>query len=282
MTRSVRGPVVLVGASGMLGRAMVDALDAESAEVRVPARSALDLERPETIRDAVSSNAALVINCAAYTDVDGAEREEERAVRTNGDGVGRLAERCREVGALLVHFSTDYVFDGTRSEPYAVDHARSPINAYGRSKARGEELLLASGARHLLVRTSWLHAPWGKCFPRTIVELARARGSIRVVHDQRGRPTFAPHLASAALELALRGGEGTFHVTDGGECSWFELARAVVETAGLSCVVEPCTTRDMPRPAARPERSVLDLSKTEAVLGPMPPWTEHLGHLRAS
>jgi dTDP-4-dehydrorhamnose reductase len=233
------------------------------------------LERPETLVSAVERGTDIVINCAAYTNVDGAETEPERAERVNGDGVGALAARCRQVGATLVHFSTDYVFDGRATAPYPVDHPVAPIGSYGRSKARGELGVRESGARHLLVRTSWLHAPWGKCFPRTILELARTRERLRVVDDQRGRPTFAPHLARATLDLVNEGAEGIFHVTDGGECTWYGFAREVVARAGLACEVEPCTTAEMPRPAPRPAYSVLALEATEALLGPMPLWTEH-------
>jgi dTDP-4-dehydrorhamnose reductase len=172
------------------------------------------------------------------------------------------------VGAVMVHFSTDYVFDGKASTPYAVDHPLCPVNAYGRSKAAGELALRASGAEHLIVRTSWLYAPWGENFVRTILRLCEQRDEIAVVGDQRGRPTSATYLARRSLESLHAGARGTYHVTDGGECTWYELACAIRELSGATCHVRPCTSNEFPRPAPRPKFSVLDLGSTEALLGP--------------
>jgi dTDP-4-dehydrorhamnose reductase len=196
--------------------------------------------------------------------------------------VGVLARRCAELRATLVHYSTDYVFDGRATQPYPIDHPRSPGNAYGRSKAIGEELLERAGCPYLLIRTSWLYAPWGKNFVLTIRELAAARPTLRVVSDQLGRPTSAEYLAERSL-LLLRGGHrGVFHVTDGGQCSWFELARAIASLTGARCQVDPCTTEEFPRPARRPAYSVLDLSRVEALLGPSRPWQENLRRVLAA
>ena len=174
------------------------------------------------------------------------------------------------------HYSTDYVFDGTATEPYQTDHPRSPVNAYGRSKAIGEELIAESGVEHLLVRASWLYAPWGQNFVLTMRDLARSRDSLRVVHDQRGRPTDSRRLGEVSLELAEQGHRGTFHVTDGGECTWFELASLVASIANPSCTVDPCTSAEFPRPASRPAYSVLDISATEQVVGPLIPWEDRV------
>jgi dTDP-4-dehydrorhamnose reductase len=217
-----------------------------------------------------------VINCAAFTDVDGAEDHEGAATAINGDGVGRLARRCADVGAVLVHYSTDYVFDGQAHEPYVAEHPRAPINAYGRSKARGEELLVAAGGPHILLRTSWLYAPWGKNFVLTMRDLTRSRSKLNVVADQVGRPTSAQYLARRSLELLRAEGRGTFHVTDGGMCSWYELAREVAAIVDADCRIEPCTSADFPRPAPRPAYSVLDLTRVESVLGPSRPWRENV------
>ena len=149
-----------------------------------------------------------VVNCAAYTLVDAAEEHEALANEVNGHAVGRMAERCKAVGAKLLHYSTDYVFDGTATTPYRTDHPRNPVNAYGRSKALGEELIERSGVEHLLVRSSWLYAPWAKNFVLTIRELAKARDSLRVVDDQRGRPTDSRRLAEVSLALAEQGSRG--------------------------------------------------------------------------
>ena len=262
----------MISPDGMLGRALEERLPGV-ASVRFPD---LDLERPETIDRWIPAGTEIVLNCAAYTDVDGAEKDEARASAVNGTGVGALAARCREVGATLVHFGTDYVFDGRGSRPYPVDAPLAPSGAYGRSKALGERLLAESGAEHLLVRTSWLYAPWGKNFVRTIAAAADQKDSLRVVDDQRGRPTSAEHLAGATLALLERRARGTFHVSDGGECSWFDFATEIVRLRRARCTVHPCTTAEFPRPAPRPAYSVLDLSATEALLGPMPPWQDRL------
>jgi dTDP-4-dehydrorhamnose reductase len=204
--------------------------------------------------------------------VDGAEKDFAGACVANGSGVGALAGRCREVGATLVHYSTDYVFNGRATRPYRTDDPRDPLNAYGKSKALGEEAIEASGCSYLMVRTSWLYAPWGKNFVRTIAGLVKRKESIRVVDDQRGRPTSCEPLAETTLRLMEERAEGMCHGTDGGECTWFEFAREIARLVGSSCRVEPCTTAEFPRPAKRPGYSVLDLSKTEELIGPRALW----------
>jgi dTDP-4-dehydrorhamnose reductase len=222
----------------------------------------------------VPEGTGTVINCAGWTNVDAAEEHEAEATEVNGVGVGRLAQHCRRIGAVVVHYSTDYVFAGHANAPYPVDHPRAPINAYGRSKALGESLLERSGASYLLIRTSWVYAPWGKNFVRTIVGLGQKRPALRVVSDQLGRPSSAEHVARATISLLSKGSSGTFHVSDSGQCSWFELARAAVSSAGLSCEVEPCSSAEYPSPAVRPSYSVLDLSRTEEQIGPLPSWLD--------
>jgi dTDP-4-dehydrorhamnose reductase len=276
VTNGALEPIVVVGATGMLGRAFQALLAREGLAFRAVDVPELDLTNAESVARSVADGVRTVINCAAFTDVDGAEEREDVARAINGDGVALLARRCRDVGATLVHYSTDYVFEGHAERPYAVDHPRAPLNAYGRSKAAGEQALEQSGCRHLLIRTSWLYAPWGKNFVLTIRQLARTRDSLAVVSDQVGRPTSAEYLAERSLALLRAGGTGAFHVTDGGQCSWFELARAIAQLSGASCHVEPCTTADFPRPAPRPAYSVLDLSRTEALIGPSRPWQENL------
>ncbi len=268
-------PILVLGATGMLGRAMTQALRARGLAHTVASRAEIDLSRFETLA-AVAEGTAVVINCSGWTNVDAAEAQEAEATRVNGQGVGKLAERCKQLGAVLVHYSTDYVFPGQASAPYPVDHARAPLNAYGRSKAVGESLLEQSGAEHLLIRTSWVYAPWGKNFVRTILGLARKRPSLRVVDDQLGRPSSAEQLADVSLRLLAAGGRGTFHASDAGQCTWFELASAAVASAGLDCRVEPCASSEYPSPARRPSYSVLDLGRTEALVGPCRSWQECL------
>jgi dTDP-4-dehydrorhamnose reductase len=272
---------ILIGAGGMLGRALSAAMRERSQpHVRLDLGE-VDITDASMLERVIVPRTTMVLNAAAFTDVDGAEERESQAHQVNAEGVANLAARCAEVGALLVHYSTDYVFDGTARQPYAVDHPRQPVNAYGRSKAAGEEALERSGADHLLIRTSWLYAPWAKNFVRTIAGLAASRDSLRIVSDQQGRPTSAEHLARTTLAMVERGARGTFHVTDGGECSWFEFATEIAAAVNPACRVEPCTSAEFPRPAPRPAYSVLDLAKTEALVGPMPPWQSNLADVLA-
>lgn len=258
----------------MVGRAVMRSLGQAGLRHEGSDRTRVDLSRFDSIASGIPESVRTVINCAGWTNVDTAEANEADASRINGYGVGKLAEHCQRIGAVLVHYSTDYVFSGHATEPYRVDHPRAPLNAYGRSKALGESLLEQSGARSLLIRTSWVYAPWGKNFVRTIVGLARTRPSLRVVSDQLGRPSSAEELARVSLELLSRQLTGTFHVSDAGQCSWYELARAAVSRAGLRCAVEPCTSAEYPSPAVRPSYSVLDLSRTEEQLGPLRAWEQ--------
>jgi dTDP-4-dehydrorhamnose reductase len=279
----VQGSVLVIGGSGMLGRAVQASLRSRGWTFQAPPRADLDLSRPETIASAVPGY-GVVINCAAWTDVDGAEAHEQDATRLNGHAVGDLAAACLRHGAGLVHYSTDYVFDGRGTSPYPVDASINPVNAYGRSKAVGEKLIAEArdrGLRAMVLRTSWLYAPWGKNFVRTIARFAREKPSLRVVNDQRGRPTSSEHLAKATLAMVQAGGEGVFHVTDGGQATWYDFAVRIAAAANPSCRVEPCTSGEYPRPAARPAYSVLDLSRIEALIGPRPAWQDELDSVMA-
>jgi dTDP-4-dehydrorhamnose reductase len=272
-----KGPmIVLGGATGMLGQAVAAALVRRGIAHTVVEKDRLDLCRDETIATGIDPGTSVVFNCTGWTNVDLAEANEAEATVINGSGVGKLAERCKLVGAVLVHYSTDYVFRGDATRPYGIDEPRAPLNAYGRSKAVGEELLEQSGVEHLLIRTSWVYAPWGKNFVRTILGAARKRPTLRVVNDQLGRPSSAEQLADTTLGLLDAGGRGIYHGSDGGQCTWFEFARAVVREAGLACQVDPCSSAEYPSPARRPSYSVLDLSRTEALIGPRRSWQESL------
>lgn len=271
--------LVVIGGNGMLGRAWGELLTARGVDHLTTTTEALDITEPDAVAQAIRPGVEWVVNCAAYTAVDQAEAEATLADEVNGHAVGQLAERCREVGAKLLHYSTDYVFDGTASSPYRADHPRNPVNAYGRSKALGEQLLESSGCEYLLVRTSWLYAPWAKNFVLTIAGLAKSREELLVVDDQRGRPTDCRQLAEVSLQLATEGARGTYHVADGGECTWFDLAQFVVGVVNPSCQVRRCKTEDFPRPAQRPSYSVLDLTDTAAVVGALTPWKERVRDL---
>ncbi len=271
--------MVLIGADGMLGRCWEELLRRRGIDHVSTTIDDLDITDAVAVGEVVKPGVDWVVNCAAYTLVDAAEEHEALANEVNGHAVGRMAERCKAVGAKLLHYSTDYVFDGRATEPYRTDHPRSPVNAYGRSKALGEELLEQSGAEFLLVRGSWLYAPWGNNFVLTIRSLAMTREFLRVVNDQRGRPTDSQQLAAVSLALADGGQRGTFHVTDGGECTWYELASLVVSIVNPACRIEPCTSEEYPRPAPRPAYSVLDVMSTERQVGPLVSWEERVGQV---
>lgn len=275
-SHNLAGPVLLLGGDGMLARAWRHVLAQRDIAYDAPDRQTLDLTRPQTISEMVEPRYSLVINCAAWTDVDGAEAHEEEAAAVNTTGVSHLAMRCAEVKATLVHYSTDYVFNGEQQTPYLVSQPRDPVNTYGRTKARGERFLQTSGCKYLLIRTSWLYAPWGRNFVRTIARLCREKDALRIVNDQHGRPTSAEHLARTSWALLEYGQRGTFHVTDGGECTWFDFAEVIVQAINPDCRVEPCDSAAFPRPARRPRYSVLDISETESLLGVMPHWKDNL------
>jgi dTDP-4-dehydrorhamnose reductase len=269
--------ILLIGATGMLGRALVPLLR-ERGELLTPRRDLIDLANPVPIRAAVRSmRPGVIVNCAAWTDVDGAEANEAAATVVNADSVRELARAAGDIGATLLTFGTDYVFRGVATSPYRTNEPRAPVNAYGRSTALGEEYLeSARDCRWLHVRTSWLYAPWGKNFVRTIAGLLRSKPSISVVNDQRGRPTSSEHLARTSLALLDQDAAGHWHATDGGECSWFEFAQEIGRLTGATGVVSPCSSEQFPRPAKRPAYSVLDISRTESLVGQMPAWQHNL------
>jgi len=270
------GPVLLIGGSGMLGRAWRELLEREGIEVSAPRHAELDITDPASIDRHVTGEHPTVINCSAWTDVDGAEKNVEGATALNANAVANLAERCGRVNATLVHYSTDYIFNGNGTAPYPVDTPAEPINAYGHTKWLGEVALQKSGTRYLLIRTSWLYAPWAKNFVRTIAGAAKNKPQLKVVADQRGRPTSSEHLADLSLRLLKNNATGVYHGCDGGECTWFDFAAEIARQVNPACRVDPCTTADFPRPAKRPAYSVLDIEKTEREIGPMTDWKANL------
>lgn len=272
------GSIVLLGSSGMLGQELLSVCEPLGGSFHAFADSeALDVSNRSAVLAAMASiRPTVILNATAYTNVDGAETEREKASRVNGDGPRNLAEAARIHGALLVHYSTDYVFSGEGRRPYAVCDPESPVNWYGESKLRGERAVREVGCRHLILRTSWLYAPHGRNFVQTILHHARTASELKVVTDQRGRPTLAADLARMTCQLIRCGVEGTFHVANSGDCSWFEFAGAIVDEAGFPCRIIPVETREFPRPAHRPQYSVLDLSKTASMLGQPRHWRDAL------
>jgi dTDP-4-dehydrorhamnose reductase len=261
----------------MLGLDVSSAAAATGHDVHGFSRGELDV----TDRDAVDATIGrlhpdAVINCAAYTDVDGAEAAEPAANAVNGDGAGNVARAAAAAGAWTVHVSSDYVFAGTRAAPYVESDATGPESAYGRSKLAGE-LAVAQAApdAHTIVRTAWLFGAGGRCFPRTIIRTARERDELTVVDDQVGCPTFTGHLADALVELAVTQLPGIVHVAAAGECSWYEFAAEIVSVAGIACELVPGRSADLDRPAPRPAYSVLRSERGPSV-PELPDWHEGL------
>lgn len=264
----------------MLGRELVMAIEnAGHTIVPLGGRSECDIADDVAVRaqlERVRPDA--LINAAAFTDVDGAETKYDEAKRVNGDGPGVLAGACRSFDCALIHYSTDYVFNGDGTTPYRTEDPVDPINAYGSSKLAGEQAIAQAGGRYAVLRTSWLLAAHGSNFLRTILRLAGERDTINVVDDQLGRPTSCPDLARMTVDLVehiLSHPEWTgrvLHAANDGQCSWYELAKMAVRYAGVACDVEPCGSDAFPRPARRPAYSVLDLSELTELIGPPRHW----------
>jgi dTDP-4-dehydrorhamnose reductase len=275
----MRRPVLVIGATGQIGGELMRLLPA-SHEVTAPARDTLDLARPSSIREMVRRlSPAVIVNAAGYTAVDRAESERDLCMAVNAEGSGVLAEAARDVDAVLVHYSTDYVFDGTKTAPYVEGDPPSPINVYGESKLAGENAIRDSGAPHLIVRTSWVYGARGVNFVRTMLRLARERSELRIVNDQTGSPTWSRSVARATvamlgriLQTSVDEWSGTYHVTAGGSATWYDLAHATLEgdlrrnEQRVQSIV-PVTTQEYSAAAARPKFSVLDCTKARERFG---------------
>lgn len=222
-------------------------------------RAQLDVTDRGALTEAIGqARPDAVINCAAWTNVDGAESDPERATAVNGAGAGHVAAAAAQAGAWVLHVSTDYVFDGEKPAPYVESDPVGPVSAYGRAKLEGDRAVAAAAPdSHTIVRTAWLFGAGGKCFPKTILRAASERPELSVVCDQVGCPTFTGHLAEALVALAERRTPGVLHVASAGHCSWHEFAAAIVAAGGLDCPVRPITTAEYPLPARRPANSVL-------------------------
>jgi dTDP-4-dehydrorhamnose reductase len=267
--------LLVTGAAGMLGRDVVAAAGDAGHEVAALARADLDITDADAVRAAVrGARPDAVINCAAWTDVDGAEADEASATAVNGAGAGHVAAAAADAGALVVHVSTDYVFDGDAREPYPEDAGTGPRSAYGRSKLAGERAVTQATARAAVVRSSWLFGPHGRNFVDTMRRLGAERDELSVVDDQVGSPTYTGHLAPALVRIAEESLTGVLHVAGGGRCSWFDLAVATFEETGLRCDVHPQSTADAGRPAPRPAFSALASTRGDAPV--LPPWREGL------
>jgi dTDP-4-dehydrorhamnose reductase len=272
--------ILVTGATGQLGRALVAEATARQVEFMAVSRPEFDLEAPETIEACFAqAKPDLVINAAAYTAVDAAETHPEAAKACNQTGPERLARLCAEADVPLIHISTDYVFDGTKGTPYVETDPTNPTGVYGLTKRDGENAVLATGAKAVILRTSWLYAPYGKNFLRTMLNAAQRTPVLRVVADQRGTPTAAPDLAVAIFEIAGKirhhgwqdSFAGVFHATNAGETTWHGFALAIFEEAGAVGHpvprIDPISTSDWPTPAQRPADSRLDCEKLNRIFG---------------
>jgi dTDP-4-dehydrorhamnose reductase len=251
--------ILITGAAGMLGSDVRATCEARGHERLAITRAQLDITDAAAVQEAVARvRPDAVINCAAWTNVDGAEDHREAALAANGAGAGHVARAATANGAWTVHVSSDYVFDGRKTTPYRESDEVNPLSAYGRSKLDGErEVVSAAPESHTIVRSSWLFGTAGKCFPKTILRLAREREELTVVADQIGCPTYTGHLARALVELAEAAPLGVLHVASAGSCSWFEFAREIVASGGADCEVRPITTEQYLLPAPRPAYSVM-------------------------
>jgi dTDP-4-dehydrorhamnose reductase len=260
--------VVVVGAKGMLGSKVARRMAPRAVGLT---SGDLDIRDAKTVLATLERlGPAVVINAAAYTDVDACETNAQHATEVNAQGPANLAAACRELGAKLVQISTDFVFDGKSRRPYHPDDPVNPLSAYGRSKAAGEKAVRESGCDHLIVRTSWLFGTGGKNFVDSILRRAESGEPLRVVHDQVGRPTYADDLADAVARLIDCEAVGVVHFANAGQCSWYEFAGAIVHAAGHSTPVEPIRSEDLNRPAQRPAYSVLDCSDYTRLTGSHP------------
>lgn len=267
---------LIVGAAGMLGQDVVKRLDDSGATFRAVDRDELDITDAGACEQALLGT-DVVVNCAAWTAVDLAEEREPDAFAVNATGAANLARAATAAGARLVQISTDYVFDGTATTPYPADGPQNPASAYGRTKAAGEWAVRAYGDQHLVLRTAWLYGAGGGCFPKTIARVAAERGSVDVVDDQFGQPTWTvdvADLAVRAIEAEVAG--GIYHATSQGSTSWFGFAAQAVAAAGLDpAIVHPTTSEAFVRPAPRPAYSVLGHESVRAAgLEPIGPWLE--------
>ena len=268
--------ILVVGANGMLGRDLLALLGERGQGVDI---DEIDITSPESVLKVIGLlKPEVVVNCAAYTDVDGCEGNTETAMAVNGEGVGYLAMACRDLGALLVQISTDYIFDGEKKEPYVPDDLPEPLNEYGNSKLLGEFHIQEVLDNYLIIRTAWLFGLGGKNFVKGILEAADRGEPLRVVNDQIGSPTYTVDLAEAISHLIQCQAKGIVHATNQGYCSRYQLAQEILRQTGRENVeLIPISSTETDRPAPRPTYSVLDNNAYIALTQkPLPAWQDAL------
>lgn len=269
--------IILIGAKGQLGNELMSlALNSEHEFVYADINGdgtdiiQLDITDESQVENLVSSDVDVVINCAAYNEVDKAESDDVPAMEVNARAVGLLAAAAKKADALLIHFSSDYVFDGKSNVPYSEDCPASPLNAYGRSKLAGENAVVESGCRHMIFRTSWLYSLTGRNFFKTIAARCARSPKLMVVCDQTGTPTFAGDLAFLVMHIIdqnMLDKTGIYHYSNEGVATWYDFAYEINSMLGYTCRVEPCRTSEFPRDAVRPCYSVLDKTKVKETFG---------------
>lgn len=269
--------VLVTGANGQLGRDVVAVFQTDH-EVHGFGREGLDITNEEQCKKVVSElQPDVIIHCAAYTAVDLAETEVDTAYKVNAVGTRNLAQAASGIGAKFCYISTDYVFDGTSPVPYQEYDNTNPQGIYGKSKRAGEQLVQTLSNRYFIVRTSWVYGLHGANFVKTMLKLAKERDSLKVVNDQVGSPTYTVDLAHFLLQLVNTERYGIYHASNSGICSWFDFAKAIFEESGFPMNVEPCTTKEFPRPAPRPKNSVMDhLSIRTNGFEDLRPWRDAL------
>ncbi|WP_273476809.1 dTDP-4-dehydrorhamnose reductase [Methanobrevibacter woesei] len=252
--------VLITGSNGMLGHDLIDVLDGKHELIKTTSKS-LDITDEDKVKEyIVNENPDIVINSAAYTDVDGCETNEEIAYKVNGEGVKNLALACKVVDCPLLHISTDYVFNGENNKPWMEDDEVGPISIYGKSKLQGEEAIESILDKFFIIRTSWLYGINGGNFPKTMLELAKTHDTLTVVTDEIGTPTYTLDLAQAIAELIETEYYGIYHITNSDYCSWFDFAKYIFEVKNINVNVVPVTAEEFARPASRPHYSVLNNS----------------------
>jgi len=275
--------ILITGKDGQLGWELQRSL-AGLGDVIATNRREFDLCDSNAIRRTVRKTGPdVIVNAAAYTAVDNAESEPDVAMQVNAIAPGILAEEAKLLGALLVHYSTDYVFDGSKKSPYKEEDTPNPLSVYGRSKLKGEQAIVASECRHLIFRTSWVYSSRGRNFFLTILKAAREKPELRVVDDQFGAPTSSLALAEAtARALQVRAAQGLYHMTAGGRTSWFGFAQMILRSAAISTPLAPIPSDQYPAKATRPRNSVLDNSRLKEAFGiSLPDWENQLEQVMA-
>jgi len=270
--------ILVTGASGMLGHALLPVLKQEHTVIGLT-RENCDLCDEDEVEETFQRlKPDAIAHLAAFTNVDGCELEPEKAKASNELATFNVAEAARRLGARLLYVSTDYVFDGRTTEPYSEESLPNPLSVYGKTKLMGERYVQGTCDRYFIVRTSWLFGPGGRNFVSTILRLANEQKELRIVNDQRGSPTYTRHLAQKLVEIIRTHEYGTYHVTGGGNCTWFEFARKIVDLSGLEGVqFVPISSEECGRPAPRPAYSVLANNRLRKVgIGPLPRWEKGL------